>query len=151
MRFRPLRRIAFILLFAAVLWFALFRRGERGALELPQDVLDRPVPLMSFLGTPLPEVFKRFQDASGVTIDVEWRALAKVRFTQEQTISGAASGSLRDALRDLFGQSEYRDRVGFRVEAGRVIISAREACPDPIQCRVHDVHDLLDDLQQATK
>ncbi len=134
----------------AMVWFALFRRGERGPAELPPEYLKRPIPYTWYKGMTIKEVFDRLQTLGNVPIEVHWGALAAEGITPDRRLfSRDTDGPFALALDRVITNNELK-ALGYRAERDRIVVypkgEARAA-----ECRVYDVRDWFEGISRQPK
>jgi hypothetical protein len=146
------RRLPWIrlILLAAVVWFALARRGPRPRPPEPVELLRRSVPQLSFRGMPLREAIDRLSQASGVRIDVDWPALAAIGISRDEPVTCGGNLSLGHAIDLVLDHLHHGHQIKPRTEGDHVRITmAREEGAAALECGLYDVSDLLADLEFA--
>jgi RNA polymerase sigma factor (sigma-70 family) len=96
-----------------------------------QALLDRVLPAINFPQIPLSDAIGFIHDVSGLTIDVDWQALATANVDQKTIITINAQNLPTSMVIDSILKQAGQDKLGYKIEDGQLKITTQELAKTP--------------------
>ena len=104
------------------------------------DALDKKVESFEFTETPIRDVIAQIEDAQGIPVEIDMKALEDAGFDLETPLTKSISGiSLRSALRLLLGDLD----LAYIIKDEVMLITTKEKAAEHIVIKVYPVADLV--------